>query len=491
MQRLLLYEINTRCWLRELSDAAGRQIALGNVPESEFVAWKCAGVSHLWLMGVWTTGGQSRRACLESPGTRRRLDELLPGWNPADVPGSPYAVTSYRVAESLGGDAALKAFRVRLHSHGIRLILDFVPNHVGLDHPWLAERPELFVQSVGEQAGTFRVSSPGGERWIAHGKDPYFPAWIDTAQLDFRYAATRKAVIEDLKSVADQCDGVRCDMAMLLLNDVFARNWQHFPVHEREPTDEFWTQAIAATRREDFLIIAEAYWDLELRLQALGFDYTYDKRVTDFIIEKRWAELQAHLLSRGTDFVRRSIHFLENHDEARIASRLSLADHEIAAAILAVLPGMPLLYEGQLHGTKIQVPVQAGRRPVEVADLVIQALYKRLFKRLDLARPDRRTGCVVKPEAIAPADQGVGSVIAVLWSTFDQKLVLAAVNPLEAPVSFAIDLTSVADDNARRLTAKLVAEEQSTQTPPVIHDGRLMIHCMQKSLQLIDLIPGE
>ena len=95
-------------------------------------------------------------------------------------------------------------------------------------------------------------------------------------------------------------------------------------------------------------------------------------------------------------------------------------------------------------------------------------------------------------EAIAwPADQGVGSVIAVLWSTFDQKLVLAAVNPLEAPVSFAIDLTSVADDNARRLTAKLVAEEQSTQTPPVIHDGRLMIHCMQKSFQLIDLIPGE
>ncbi len=56
----LLYEINTRCWLRALADQAGASVTLANVPDAEFTAWQKLGFSHIWLMGVWTTGPQAR-----------------------------------------------------------------------------------------------------------------------------------------------------------------------------------------------------------------------------------------------------------------------------------------------------------------------------------------------------------------------------------------------------------------------------------------------
>ena len=102
--------------------------------------------------------------------------------------------------------------------------------------------------------------------------------------------------------------------------DVFARTWEGFPRPDQLPDREFWADAIAAVRRPGFLFLAEAYWDLEARLQSLGFDFTYDKRLLEFLVERRPAELWRHLLGRGTAFVSRCAHFLENHDEPRIAS---------------------------------------------------------------------------------------------------------------------------------------------------------------------------
>ena len=379
---LLLHEINTRCWLRELSIAAGQPIDLARVPEAVVADWRRLGFTHIWLMGVWRTGPRSRAAFLHQPDTRRRLAEILPDWTEADVPGSPYAIAAYRVAEALGGEAGLAAFRAQLHRHDLRLVLDFVPNHTGLDHPWLEERPQLFVQGRPGSAESFLRETREGPRWLAHGKDPWFPAWIDTAQLDFRHAATRGAARETLRSVAARCDGVRCDMAMLVLNDIFAPTWKEHPPARDETGEEFWAEAIRAVQAEqgaEFQFIAEAYWDLEARLQSLGFDFTYHKRVLDHLVAREPRALLETLAKHDHAFLSRSMHFLENHDEARIASRLSLAEHRAAALLTLALPGLPLLHEGQLGGARLHTPVQLARRPRETSSREIEAMYGALL----------------------------------------------------------------------------------------------------------------
>src|SRR5207247_11279046 len=206
---------------------------------------------------------------------------------------------------------------------------------------------------------TFRTETKSGGRWLAHGKDPNFHAWIDTAQLDHRRADTRAAMIELLQSVAMRCDGVRCDMAMLLLNEVFAKTWEKFPCHAAAIEREFWADAIQAVKKSqpDFLFLGEVYWDLEARLQSLGFDYTYDKRLYDYLVYRNPAEVQRHLSSVTPDFVRQSAHFLENHDEPRIASILSWPEHRAAALLTAGLPGLRLLHEGQLAAVRTRPPV--------------------------------------------------------------------------------------------------------------------------------------
>ena len=96
--------------------------------------------------------------------------------------------------------------------------------------------------------------------------------------------ARARAMTQLLQSMAARCDGVRCDMAMLLLNDVFAKTWERLPGVGRSARlgrREFWAAGAIPARRSSahpgFVFLAEAYWGLEPRLQALGFDYTYDK----------------------------------------------------------------------------------------------------------------------------------------------------------------------------------------------------------------------
>src|SRR6185295_16462167 len=144
----VMYEINTRCWLRELSSKNGGPIDLGNVPESEFTRWQNLGFTHIWLMGSWTTGPLSRARNLARRAQLPRYAEVLPDCKEEDVAGSPYATAAYQVPEVLGGEPGLKKFRQRLAARGLKLILDFVPNHMGLDHPWIRERPDLFVQKT-------------------------------------------------------------------------------------------------------------------------------------------------------------------------------------------------------------------------------------------------------------------------------------------------------------------------------------------------------
>jgi hypothetical protein len=430
MSHPLLYEVNTRCWLKALSEAAGRPMTLANVPETELTRWKRLGFTHVWLMGVWTTGPRARTEALRPPELRQAYDQVLPGWQEADVAGSPYAVGDYQVPAALGGEAGLSEFRRQLGRHDLKLVLDFVPNHLGLDHAWVSSRPELFVQSATEVPGTFPQQTAGRVRWLAHGKDPYFAPWTDTVQLDYRRATTREAMVQLLDSIAGRCDGVRCDMAMLVLNEVFAKTWAQFAVSPAPPASEFWSEAIAAVKqaRPGFRFLAEAYWGLESRLQALGFDYTYDKTLYDGLVNRDAAGVQRHLLSLPAGGLTAGAHFLENHDEPRIAAILPPEEQRAAALVILGLPGMRLLYDGQLDGARHKVPVQLARRALESPQADVQRLYEQLLGVLLDTAAGPGTGELCAPRPAWAGNPTAANFVLVQWQKRELEFDLVVVN---------------------------------------------------------------
>src|SRR5205085_9460290 len=117
--------------------------------------------------------------------------------------------------------------------------------------PWVWAYPEYYVHGsdddlAREPHNYRRVETKSGPRVLAHGRDPYFPGWPDTLQLNYHSAALRRAVTDELLAVAGRCDGVRCDMAMLLLPDVIRRTWgdRATPADGHPPVDEpFWPEA--------------------------------------------------------------------------------------------------------------------------------------------------------------------------------------------------------------------------------------------------------
>jgi glycosidase len=375
----ILYEINAWVWLGELSRKHGAPLTLATVPDSEWDAVTSLGAHALWLMGVWERSPAGRSISLALPNLRANYDRALPGWEDDDVPGSPYCVRRYRVDDRLGGPGGLAAARAALEARGLGLVLDFVPNHVAPDHPWIDEHPEYLVgASPGdlERAAELFLLTPAGA--FAYGRDPFFPPWTDTVQLNAFHPGLRAAAASTLRDIAAQCDGVRCDMAMLLSNDVFARTWG--AQVGRPPGNEYWQEVIPAVRAShpDFVFIAEAYWDLEWALQRLGFDYCYDKRLYDRLAHGDAQAVRLHQRAEPA-YQERLLRFIENHDEPRAAATFVPAQARAAAVVATTVPGARLLHQGQLEGARVKLPVQLGRRPGEPVDVELRAFYRQLL----------------------------------------------------------------------------------------------------------------
>jgi len=423
MRHPLLYEINTRCWLADLSQHAGRRITLAEIPDSEFDFCQRCGFTHLWLMGVWTLG---RRGLAHGKRVFAGREEEV---GESELAGSPYAIVGYTVSRKLGGGSALATLRRKLNARGIKLVLDFIPNHTALDHPWVKEHPDFFVTSDSPRDGTVKPFR-GATQWFAHGDSGHGSPWVDTLQLDYRNPDLRRAAIAELLQVADQCDCVRCDMAMLELNEVFARTWKEFPTTHAAIEMEFWSEAISATRsqRQDFLFLAEAYWDLEARLQELGFDFTYDKRLYDRLIAHGASEVTKYLHALAPSFMARSAHFIENHDERRIASLLSLAEHKAAALLVLALPGMRFIHEGQMTGRRLHTSVHLASCPAEADDGDIAAFYQRILAALPRTAVGSGEWNLLKAQPAWGDNPTYQHIALVQWRSEPRKFDLAVVN---------------------------------------------------------------
>ena len=350
-------------------------VKLDSVPDEEWDALARPGVDAVWLMGVWDRSPAGRVISLQKPDLLAEYTRALPGWQPEDVPGSPYCIHAYSVDAHLGGPQGLAAARSELARRGLRLLVDFVPNHTAPDHPWVLAHPERYINGTAEDLERDPQSFlNAGGHVIACGRDPYFPAWTDTAQVNAFHPAYRQAAVETLRDIAGQADGVRCDMAMLLINSIFQRTWGARA--GAVPSVEFWRGVIGAVKDTDpdFLFIAEAYWDLEWELQQQGFDYCYDKRLYDRLEHEGPPSVRGHL-NAGLDYQDRLIRFIENHDEPRAQATFGPDRHRIAAATILTLPGALLLHENQSEGYRVKLPVQLGRRPAEVPDEDLRRFY--------------------------------------------------------------------------------------------------------------------
>ena len=375
----IIYEINTWVWLRELGKGKNAPVTLATVPKKEWDAIAALKVDAVWFMGVWERSPAGIRVAMTNDGLIADFCRALPDFTEADNVGSPYCVRNYAVDHHLGGPEGLAAARKELAGRGIRLVLDFVPNHVAPDHPWVAVHPDYFIR--GNDADLERDPASflaANGNIFACGRDPYFPAWPDVLQLNAFNAGLRAAAIETVSAIAGQCDGVRCDMAMLVMNDIFQRTWG-----ERagvRPVGEYWPEIIGAVRRAHpgFLFMAEAYWDLEWELQQQGFDFCYDKKLYDRLEHGPAENVRLHLCADPA-YGDRLVRFIENHDEPRAAATFVPEKARAAAVVVATLPGALLLHEGQFEGRKVRLPVFLGRRPDEPADAELRDFYHLLL----------------------------------------------------------------------------------------------------------------
>lgn len=438
--RLTLYEINTAVWLRRLGAEHRRAaLTLDAVPAEVWDRLAQLPVDAVWLMGVWRRSPAGLAIALADPsldaGNRAAVEDL----RPEDVIGSPYCVREYVVDERFGGPAGLAVAREELARRGVGLILDYVPNHVAPDHPWLSERPGCLVAGTESDLAAHPeafIRTPSGI--AARGRDPYFPPWPDVVQLNAFSPELREAVVGTLADIGGQCDGVRCDMAMLMTNEVFTRTWgeRAGPVPQRD----YWPMIIGQVKANhaDMVFIAEAYWDMEWTLQQQGFDLCYDKRLYDRLVHEPAESIRGHLQA-DADYQERLLRFIENHDEPRAAASFAGAQARAAAVVMSTLQGARMYHDGQFEGRRTHIPVFLNRGPDEPADASLRAFYERLLHAV--AESDLRDGAWSLCDCSGwPDNDSHRRLLAWCWRRRDRARHLVVVNMSDAAAQGRVHL---------------------------------------------------
>lgn len=425
-----IYEINTRLWLKRFANSKGT-VTLENIPNNYWDDFVKKGFDYVWLMGIWKTcDSVIDKYCFEE-GLVKSYDRALKGWKREDIIGSPYAVDKYEPNPQIGTLKSLLELKSQLNKKGIKLILDFVPNHFSADSSLIESNPDIFLEvdidAFKKDPYTFYQPKKNVNKYFAHGRDPFFPAWQDTAQVNFFSNDARGFLTKTLLELTKVCDGVRCDMAMLALNNVFNNTWGGILLGNgfEFPKTEFWQDAIAAVKKErsDFVFIAEAYWDLEWKLQRLGFDYTYDKSLTDRLKLGDAKDIHDHLMAE-TEYQKKSVRFIENHDEERAATVFGKDKSKAAAVIISTVQGMHFYNDGQFEGKKIKVPVQLGREPDDPPLNGMKNFYDKLLSVTSNEIFKRGKWTLLNPESSYNNNKSFVNLLAWMWTFREEKRIV-------------------------------------------------------------------
>lgn len=424
MKNSIFYEINARLLVRRF----GVKAKLKDIPNEYFDSLSNKGIGVIWLMGVWQNCLDLIEQCCFSADLILSYTKALPDWNKEDIMGSPYAIKDYSVHSDLGSFDDLIELKEKINRLGMKLILDFIPNHFGASTPLLNTSPDAFLNGddilYEKDPHTFFKH---GNKVFAHGRDPMFPAWTDTVQVNYFSETARRLLINRLIELTKYCDGVRCDMAMLALTSVFQNTWMGV-VKGEKPEEEFWAAAIKNIKevKNDFFFLAEAYWDLEWKLQKLGFDFTYDKRFLERLYSNDILGTKTHLMAED-EFQQKSVRFIENHDEVRAISKFGEARSLAAATVISTVKGMKFFFDGQFEGKKIKVPVQLGREPHEKISRSTKAYYEKLLNIISDDVLVKGEWLLIEPNSAAKDNYSFERFFSWLWR-YENNFRLVAVN---------------------------------------------------------------
>ncbi|MBN2572312.1 MAG: glycosidase [Ignavibacteriales bacterium] len=433
MNNPYIYEINTRVWLNNFTKTQTKA-KITDVPISYWKSLKNLGIDYIWLMGVWKTCKTTiKKYCLTDE-LISEYKKALPDYTADDVIGSPYSVDKYIFDPQIGTKEDFIKFKSMINKLGIKLILDFIPNHFSAETVLLKSKPSIFLKGnnylINKDRNTYFEAFSKGDLIFAHGRDPYFPAWSDTVQINYFDNQSREFMCNELFKISEFCDGVRCDMAMLVLNDVFEKTWYEVLLQQNyfKPENEFWELAITKVKKRNpnFVFIGEVYWDLEWKLQELGFDFTYDKKLYDRLIKSNPTKIKEHLFAKE-GYQKRSLRFIENHDEKRAIKSLGVEKSKAAAVIISTIKGAKLFLDGQFEGKTAKLPLQLKREPVERTDNEIKEFYNRLLNitRNHIFKEGKWK--LLKAYSINEEDETSKNILAWLWE-YGNKEILVAVN---------------------------------------------------------------
>jgi glycosidase len=394
MPSTVLIAKSTYVWLAQLSKQYGRSIdRLDQIPDEELEQLSRRGLNSLWLIGVWERSRASKT-----------IKQLC--GNP-DAVASAYSLFDYRIADDLGGESAYVDLRNRAYRHGIRLASDMVPNHMGIDSPWVVEHPDWFISRQDSPYPAYNFDGPdlsqdsrveikienhyfdqtdaavvfqrrdrqsGETRFIYHGNDGTSFPWNDTAQLDYLNPAVREQLIQTILHVARLFPVIRFDAAMTLAKRHFHRLWfpgpgssgaipsraeygmsdAEFNAHMPE---EFWREVVdrVAVEVPGTLLLAEAFWLMEgYFVRTLGMHRVYNSAFMNMMRDEENAKYRSVLkntLEFDPDIMKRYVNFMSNPDERTAIDQFGKGDKCFGvAAMMSTLPGLPMFGHGQIEG---------------------------------------------------------------------------------------------------------------------------------------------
>jgi glycosidase len=394
MPSTVLIAKSTYVWLAQLSKQYGRHIhRLDEIPNEELAALAHRGLNSLWLIGVWERSRASKTI------------KLLCG--NSDAVASAYSLYDYRIADDIGGEAAYINLRDRAFRHGIRLASDMVPNHMGIDSPWVVEHPDWFLsrpyppypvysfdgpdlssdgrveikiedhyftQSDAAVVLRRRDKATDETRYIYHGNDGTSFPWNDTAQLDYLNPAVREQVIQTILHVARLFPIIRFDAAMTLAKRHFHRLWFPGPgssgaipsraeysmddaEFNRIVPQEFWREVVDRVAAEvpGTLLLAEAFWLMEgYFVRTLGMHRVYNSAFMNMMRDEENAKYRSvikNTLEFDPDIMKRYVNFMSNPDERTAIDQFGTGDKCFGVAVvMSTLPGLPMFGHGQIEG---------------------------------------------------------------------------------------------------------------------------------------------